>query len=157
MDVFFIITLVMVGFLLTRCKVASPFRGPATEASHPPDHETALIALTYVKTGTDSTKNAVFWENVMKVDAALPQQQGYLGHSIRRVILGNEGWTMTVWDNEQNLKNFVHSEIHQAAIANGIDAVVKGRFARIIVKRSDVPISWGKAEKILKEQGRDLY
>ena len=155
--IFIIITLLAAAFLLTSCKMAAPFRGPITNVNHFLPDETALIVLTYVKTGADSEKNKVFWEYVLKVDAAVPQQQGYLGHSIRRVILGNEGWTMTAWENEQSLNNFVRSEIHQAAIANGIGAVVKGRFARIIVKRSEIPISWQYAEQILAEQGRDLY
>jgi heme-degrading monooxygenase HmoA len=157
-DFFFsIIALFTVVFGLASCKMAAPFRGPITETSQFAPDETALIALTYVKTGTDSAKNKVFWEQVMKVDAAVPMQAGYLGHSIRRVVMGEEGWTMTVWANEQSLNAFVRGEAHQTAIAKSINAVVAGRFARITVKRSEIPISWTKAEQILKEQGRDLY
>lgn len=64
---------------------------------------------------------------------------------------------MTAWENEQSLNNFVRSEVHQTAVANGMGAIAQGRFARITVKRSEVPISWSKAEQILKEHGRNLY
>jgi heme-degrading monooxygenase HmoA len=158
MDIIFIIVVMLaMTFLVTSCKMGMPFHGPITEIANPSSEETAVIALTYVKTGNDAAKNNVFWEHLMKVDAAMPTQKGYLGHALRRVILGTEGWTMTVWENEQSLNAFVLSKTHQAAIQNGLGAVSQGRFARVTVKKSEVPISWKKAEQLLTEQGRNLY
>lgn len=69
--IFIIIALLVMGFLITGCKMAAPFRSPITNVGHFLPDETALIALTYVKTGTDSAKNKIFWEHVLKVDAAV--------------------------------------------------------------------------------------
>ena len=149
--------LVGLALLLTSCKFGTPFSGPITELKKLSPDETAVIALSYVKTGDDSAKNKVFWDYVMEVNDYLPKYKGYLGHSIRRVVLGKEGWTMTVWENEQSLNGFIRGDLHQKAIEKSLNAVAKARFARATVKRSEVPISWEKAEQILATQGRDLY
>jgi hypothetical protein len=149
--------LVGLALLLTSCKFGTPFSGPITEMKKLSPDETAVIALSYVKTGDDSAKNKVFWDYVMEVNDDLPKQKVYLGHSIRRVVLGKEGWTMTVWENEQSLNEFVSGDLHQRAIDKSLNAVAKARFARATVMRSEVPISWEKAEQILATQGRDLY
>lgn len=147
----------LLAFMLTGCKFGTPFSGPVTKGSKSSSNETAVIALSYVKTGDDSAKNKIFWDYVMTVNDNLPKYKGYLGHSIRRVVLGKEGWTMTVWENEQSLDEFVRGDLHQQAIAKSLNAIAKARFVRLAIKRSEVPISWEKAEQILAEQGRDLY
>jgi heme-degrading monooxygenase HmoA len=158
MSALLIITLlVALVLMLTACKFGTPFSGPINEMKKLSSNETAVIALSYVRTGDDSAKNIVFWDYVMEVNDNLPKQKGYLGHSIRRVVLGKEGWTMTVWENEQSLNEFVRGDLHQRAIDKSLNAVAKARFARATVKRSEVPISWEKAEQLLVTQGRDLY
>lgn len=149
--------LLILAFVLTSCRLAKPFSGPITSMMNHSAKETAVVGLTYVKTGKDGSKNDLFWEQVMKLDDYLPNIKGYLGHSIRRVPLGKEGWTMTVWENEEYLNAFVTGNAHQTAMAIGLGAVAKARFARVTILRSEVPISWAKAEQILALQGRDLY
>jgi heme-degrading monooxygenase HmoA len=144
---------------IIRFKIASPLRGPINNKKYRVQltNDTVVTSLTYVRTGDDFAKNLIFWKHVNIVANALPEQPGYLGHSIRRVIFGNEGWTMTVWENQESLKSFIDSSIHQTAIENGISAVVQGRFANITLKTSELPISWKTAEQIIATHGRNLY
>jgi heme-degrading monooxygenase HmoA len=80
-----------------------------------------------------------------------------LGHKVRKQLLGNEAWTMTVWQNEESLNHFVRGDMHSNAIQNGLDAVAKARFVRFTIERSKIPLSWDEAEKMMNEKGRDLY
>lgn len=140
--------------VLGGCKLATPFRGPAASAASHAPGETAVVALTHVTLGDDTDKNSVFWDHTGRVIDALPGQPGYLGHSVRRELFGNQAWTMTVWRDESSLRAFVQSEVHQTAIRNGFAAVAGARFANVALSRAEIPVSWTGAERILIERGR---
>jgi hypothetical protein len=55
------------------------------------------------------------------------------------------------------LNKFVRSDVHQAAIGHGLAAVKSGEFARTIIPRLEAPLSWKKANKLLKENPRKIY
>jgi heme-degrading monooxygenase HmoA len=151
------IPLFLCGLLmLGACTLGTPFRSAETLDALPEDAK-VMVGMTYVMTGNDSQKNDVFWDHTMRVVDSLPSNNGYLGHKIRKQVLGNEGWTMTVWEDEQSLQKFVEGQKHQDAIKNGLDALVTARFVRFEAVKSDIPISWDNAERIMNEKGRDLY
>ena len=64
---------------------------------------------------------------------------------------------MTVWTSEEALDKFVQDGVHQFAIENGLAAVKFGEFARTIIPRSEAPLSWRKANKLLEESPRKIY
>ena len=133
-----------------------PFRGTEALDTLSPE-SVVVVGITHVTTGNDSEKNDIFWENTYAVVDALPTHNGYLGHKVRKQIFGNEGWTMTVWKDEESLNNFVRGDRHSTAMQNGLDAVAKARFVRFTTKRSAIPLGWDEAEKMMTEKGRDLY
>jgi hypothetical protein len=59
---------------------------------------------------------------------------------------------MTVWTDEESLNGFVESEVHQAAIRESMDALESANFARIKLKREEIPISWEDALNVLADQ-----
>lgn len=140
--------------LASGCTIAPPFkRSDALKRSVDPD-ATAIIALTHAVLGKDTTKNDVFWDYTNKVLDAVPNQAGYLGHGVRITLPRGEAWTMTAWADQRSLNDFVNSAEHRTAMKLGYPALVDSRFTQIVVKRAEVPISWERADRLLRDQGR---
>ena len=121
------------------------------------DDTEVVVGITHVLLGDDEEKNELFWEKADSVIASLSNQQGYLGHRIRKKLFSNEAWTMTVWKNSSSLNEFVRSDIHSGAIRDGLSAVKQARSVRFTALRFDIPLSWDIVEKQMEENGRKLY
>lgn len=81
---------------LTAFNLSLPFQQGKTFAQLPPDTP-LTVGITHVTLGDDRAKNRVFWDHTLQVIDSLPQHRGYLGHKVRKKILGKEAWTMTIW------------------------------------------------------------
>ena len=146
----------LAALFVSACTIAPPFTKSALLEQGAPKNATAVIGLTHATLGEDSQKNDLFWENTEAVLEDVPNQAGYLGHGVRLKLFGGEAWTMTAWEDEKSLNDFIHSETHRKAMRNGYQALADARFARVTVNRSEVPLSWEKAEEILAKQGHGL-
>lgn len=143
----------MFSFLITlisSCKIGTPWE--EIKSNNFDSEEEVVVGLTYVEVGEDSTKNKIFWKSTFALKNKLKDYPGYIGGSIRKEIFGNKGWTMSVWKDEESLEKFVYGDRHQAAIEEGSPALIKTKFARIKVKRKDIPLSWDKVEELLKKE-----
>ena len=157
MSTFRVVTAFLAFFFLTGFfYVGPPFKSTEALKSLPPD-STVMVGITHVTVGDDRKKNKVFWDNTFTVVESLPKHEGYLGHKIRKILLGKQGWTMTVWQDENSLNRFVRGSTHASAIGTGLPAVTEARFVRLSVKRSELPLSWEQAETLMDTQGRKLY
>ena len=116
-----------------------------------------VVGITHVTLGSKSDSNKIFWDSTHRVIESLPDHQGYLGHKVRKRLFVNEAWTMTIWEDEGALDRFVSSEQHRSAMAQGLPAVKAARFLRHTLPRSDAPIDWKTAEKLMSTKGRVLY
>jgi heme-degrading monooxygenase HmoA len=150
------LSILLFGFALGGCTVATPFRGPATDgASAGRGHDRVIVAMTHAVLGPDDDLRASFWHHVAQVEATLPAQPGFLGHSKRVELFGDQAWTMTVWRDAASLRAFVRSPAHRKAIRGGYDAVTSARFAQVEMKREAIPLSWEEALELLAQHGRD--
>ena len=122
-----------------------------------PEVEMVAVGLTHAVLHDDPQLLPRFRTYARNVLASLESQPGFIGYKTRRRISGKEVWTMTVWTSEEALNTFVRSDVHQAAISYGLDAVKYGEFARTIMPRSEAPLSWKKANKLLRESPRKIY
>ena len=122
-----------------------------------PEVEMVAVGLTHAVLYDDPQLLPQFRSYARNVLASLESQPGFIGRKTRRRISGKEVWTMTVWTSEEALNKFVRSDVHQAAIGHGLAAVKSGEFARTIIPRSEAPLSWKKANKLLKESPRKIY
>lgn len=145
----------LAALVLSGCSLAMPFRenpdAPAQAKAGP-----AIAAITEAQVGGDRAARSRFWEGTRLVERSLRQQPGFLGHSMRRDLLGNRVWTMTVWQSEADLLRFVKSDAHREAIRIGREAVVTGRFARVPLAPGETSLPWAKALEAL-QNGRNLY
>lgn len=143
--------------LLSGCVyVGPPFKAVEQFAVVPSD-TAVVVGITHVTLGDEREKNGVFWDYTRQVIESLPEHQGYLGHKLRKKLLADEAWTMTVWADEDALDQFVRGSVHVMAMGNGLPAVKSARFVRLILPRTQTPLDWDTAEQMMSEKGRKLY
>lgn len=138
---------------LTGCRLATPFAGTGYSSEGgvtlPDARDTAWIAITHAELIAD--KRAKFDEYTDLVVSSLPDNDGYIGHSIRARILGNKVWTLTVWRDEAALNAFVRSPKHRKAMRLGLSGVARAQFLRMELPLDAVPPSWKKIDNLLQK------
>lgn len=131
---------------LSGCQLATPFRGPGYSSREgvtlPGAHVTVWVGITNAQ--VDGRTRGVFDEYTRKVVRSLPEHDGFIGHSLRSRVLGNEVWTMTVWRDEAALDAFVSSPSHRSAMREGLAPVIRARFLRFELAASAVPPAWSE-------------
>ncbi len=152
-----IISILAIAVLLSACEFSTPFRysesSGGVKAASPDDP--VILAITY-SVLKDNEYRDTFWEHTFKVQRDIENNPGFVGASLRRSLLGAEGWTMTAWENHQSLNAFVRSDVHIEAMKVGWPAVDEGYFARIEITRGELPLSWDVAHEIAVNEG-ELY
>ncbi len=107
-------TLLLLAMLtgLAGCSIATPFRyaGPTVTESAGSENLIVSLTMTEYKPGWKSRR--VFWRHVGQVEKSLSDRPGLVGYSLRRQIIGNRAWTMTVWKDESSLLAFIRSPAH---------------------------------------------
>ena len=154
-----VITLILL-FSFFGCVIDTPLKGPGVESrtgEMADGAETVFVGLTYAVLVDDPKLRSTFWSHVGKVEESLPGLPGFVGYSKRKQLFGNEAWTMTIWTDEKSLDDFVESDVHQTAISESMKALDAATFARIELKREDIPLSWKTAMQILDMYGRQYY
>lgn len=119
------------------CAIATPYRTVATPADG-----TASVVVAVTWATLDPERRATFDRYTGRLVNILQQQPGLLGYSLRRELLGNDVWTVTVWSSDEARRAFVYSALHQEAITETYAAVVKARFARYTAMPSELPPAW---------------
>ena len=148
---------VLMLLALGGCVFATPFRGPGYDAKTGVTAEgtdTVVVALTKAVLRGDRRKRSEFWAHVFAVEKSLSEQPGLIGYSLRTQMFGPVAWTMTVWTDEASLTAFVQGETHQAAIAEGFEALETAGFARFEADRTEIPVAWDRALEALEQSGR---
>lgn len=137
---------------LAGCAMATPFR-PAGETSLTEDG--AVVGVTHAVLSADVRLHPLFWTHIGRIEAALPSQPGYLGHSKRTTLLRDQAWTMSVWRSASDMEMFVESHEHVVAIHEAMPAIARARFARFRIAPGDMPPRWGRALAALEERSRN--
>jgi quinol monooxygenase YgiN len=133
------------------CAISIPYK---TVAAPPDSSATVVVALTWAS--LDPQRRAVFDRYTNRLVETLPQQPGLLGYSVRRELLGNEVWTMTVWSSDEARRNYVYSPLHQEAITETYGIIQRARFVRYVTTAAELPPIWPAALKRL-EAAKDSY
>lgn len=130
-------------FLLSGCVISTPFNGPGYESGQvQTEQPQVVVALTQATLGEDERANDLFWEYVGKVESSLPEQAGFIGYSKRKSLFGEDAWTMTVWETEQDLKMFVYSGVHMEAMQTAAYGLANVKTTNFVVNTKDIPLEW---------------
>ena len=137
--------------LVAGCAISGPFEGPGydgetvtTDASGP-----YLAVATYAKMASGQRK--AFGAHVDAVEAQLKSFDGLVGYSLRGEIPGKEVWTVTVWEDEAALLEFVTSGAHQVAMADATTVVAEFDSAHFEVSADRLPPAWSDILDALDE------
>lgn len=132
---------------LSGCALASPFAGTGYDEDrgviNPGAGDRVVVVITQAQLGR--ADRGEFDDHTRRVIRDLPNHEGYIGHSVRTRVLGDEVWTMTVWRDEAAMERFVTSPVHSAAIRAGLPAVRRAKFVRESWPAWAVPPTWGQA------------
>lgn len=84
------------------------------------------------------------------VSKQLEGTRGLLGFAFRAKILAREFYTLSVWEDETALDDFVRAEPHRGTMGTMRPHMAETKFVRWTLKGSEVPPSWREAIEVLR-------
>jgi heme-degrading monooxygenase HmoA len=143
-----IVLFFVVLFGLGGCAISTPF--PKWDNKPPSSSEEALVlVLTRIVVNTEQREE--FDRQTKRVIDSIRTQPGLIGFSARRELFGNQGWTLSVWANDQARADFVRSAVHQEAITKSAPAIVNIELKRLTLPREKLPANWAQALALLND------
>src|SRR6516164_6561306 len=82
-----------------------------------------------------------------RIRRQLRTSSGLIGYSLRAQLAAKQFWTLSVWEDEAALQAFVTASPHAAVMKALAPHMGATRFARWIVKSSDLSLRWDDAPK----------
>ena len=152
-----IITLLVA--LLSGCTIGRPLNGPGynqrLKALTGDPERVVVVAITHAE--LDRSHRRPFDKKSQEIYKSLESYPGYIAGSIRLRLLGEHVWTYSIWENENDLKNFINSKQHMGAIYSTDKAIKRMRSIQVKMPAGKVPIQWKEIEKIISTQEMHKY
>lgn len=134
---------------LQGCAISTPLQRPPLEGGP------VTVVITAGRLHAD--QRAEFDRQTALVLRTLPAQPGLLAYTARRELLGNQVWTMTVWQDPAALARFLAAPAHREALARGMPALQDMVSVRRQMPRTQVPTDWAGALAVLRESPQRPY
>ncbi len=80
-----------------------------------------------------------------RIKAQLDESRGVVGYSVRAQILKCDFWTLSVWENESRLMEFVRHGFHSGVMIVLRQDMGATNFVRWMVRGADIPPAWDDA------------
>jgi hypothetical protein len=77
--------------------------------------------------------------------------RGVLGYSLLAKPFARKFWTLSAWEDQQSLDNFVRQIPHSEIMQKMIPHMGKSEFAQWPVTTSEIPLDWDAAKSRLKQ------
>lgn len=141
----------MLGSLLVwlnGCAIGTPWPRLAAASTEQAEQSVVLV-LTHVV--VDKQQRGEFDRQNSRVLASMGSHPGLIGYAARRQLFGDEGWTMSVWTNDEARAAFVRSAVHREAIARSMPALRTVELKRLTVARKNLPADWDQVLRMLAE------
>jgi heme-degrading monooxygenase HmoA len=120
------------------CAIATPLDMRRVRADAPP----GLLQVSITHAVVDPARRAEFFRWTRRVADGLDGQPGLLAHSIRRELLGDQAWTITVWASAAHRDRFVRSDTHRRAMSEASTGIAALRVARLELPADALPMDW---------------
>ena len=91
-----------------------------------------------------------FLRHAGAISRQLEGTRGLVGFTFRAKILARKFYTLSVWEDERALMEFVHARPHLETMPALSPHMAETKFVRWRVKGSDVPPSWDRAMAVLR-------
>jgi len=119
---------------------------PWTSSRTPEHHRDYLALLTYLPLRRFRTLPA-FVRLIGAIRRQLADTPGLVGYTLRARPFSRRFWTLSVWDGEDALKQFVVAQPHRDTMRMLRGRMGETSFTRWQVSGSDLPLSWKDAIK----------
>jgi Domain of unknown function (DUF3291) len=86
-----------------------------------------------------------FFYYTRRIQTQLKTARGVIGYSLLAHVLAKRFWTLSVWENDVALTDFVHNLPHREAMISLRRYMAGTEFTRWKIKGAAIPPSWGEA------------
>ncbi len=93
-----------------------------------------------------------FMRYTFQAQRQLAASEGLIGYSMDANVLGKEFWTLSVWEDAEALRRFVHRAPHEKIMRDLLPDMRQTEFVRWKAKGSSVPPDWGAAKERVRER-----
>jgi len=126
---------------MTACAMSGPFEGPGWDGELTTAHEGPFLAVvTWARQARGEQK--AFGAYVDTVSDQLDEAEGLVGYALRGELPGREVWTVTVWESEEAMRDFVTSGAHLIAMGAADQVVEEFDSAHLEVTAEELPLDW---------------
>jgi heme-degrading monooxygenase HmoA len=143
----------LLAIALSGCAIGYPFRGPgfdaATRSVRPGIGDDVIVVVT--QGAVAPGKQREFMKVLREVLDSMSEQDGLVGYSVRKELIGRTVWTISAWSDEESVRAFVRSDAHRAAMRSGTIPPESFISVQRVLAASDLPLSWPEAEALLSE------
>jgi heme-degrading monooxygenase HmoA len=130
------------------CAIGTPW---PRVAPHSVDQGNERVVLVLTRVVVDTQQRSEFDRQNSRVLASMGSQPGLIGYAARRQLFGDQGWTMSVWADDEARAAFVRSAVHREAIAQSLPALRAVELKRLTVARKDLPANWDAVLRMLAD------
>jgi quinol monooxygenase YgiN len=85
------------------------------------------------------------------IRAQLRRSSGLLGYSLRAELTAKRFWTLSAWQDEASLRDFVHAHHHARTMTALAPHMGTTRFVRWTIAGAELPPSWADALRRWRE------
>jgi Domain of unknown function (DUF3291) len=93
-----------------------------------------------------------FMKYTFQVRRQLAGSEGLIGYSMDANVLGKEFWTLSVWEDAEALRRFVHRNPHDEVTRDLLPDMGRTEFVRWQASGSSVPLDWEAAKERVRER-----
>jgi quinol monooxygenase YgiN len=116
--------------------------------AEPERHYVALLSYLPLRSGRHVPG---FLLHTLRIRAQLRRSRGLLGYSLRAELAAKRFWTLSAWQDEASLQDFVHARHHARTMTALTPHMGATRFIRWTAKGSELPPSWEDALRRWRE------
>ena len=93
-----------------------------------------------------------FLRYTRQIQRQLAASEGLVGYSMDAKVFGKEFWTLSVWEDAQALRRFVHRTPHDEVMRDLLADMGKTEFVQWKASGSSLPLDWGAAKERVRER-----
>jgi hypothetical protein len=93
-----------------------------------------------------------FLRYTRQIQRQLAASEGLVGYSMDANVAGKEFWTLSVWEDAQALRSFVHRTPHDEVMRDLLVDMGQTEFVRWQARGSSVPPGWSAAKERVGER-----
>lgn len=87
-----------------------------------------------------------------QIQRQLADSEGLVGYSMYANIVGKEFWTLSVWEDAEALRSFVHHTPHDKVMIDLLPDMGQTEFVQWKARGATIPPDWSAAKERVRER-----